>query len=83
MKFINIYNTDGTNNSLLNVDFIAKIDNGVPPVEIKNEKFYQIEYFLGHRFEEAYIKEKDYLELTTTQVKVKEVKNLENKENKK
>lgn len=84
MKFINIYNADGTNNSLLNVEFIAKIDNGVPPVEIKNEKFYQIEYFLGYRFEEAHIKEKDYLELTSAQVKVKpEAKKEENKENKK
>lgn len=71
MKFINLCNADGTHNSLLNVDFIAKIDDGVKPMEINGEKFYQIEYFLGHRFEEAYIKEKDYLELTSAQTKVK------------
>ena len=64
MKFIQVFNEDGSNNSLLNVDFIAKINNGVKPLEIKGNKFYQIEYSLGYRYEEAYISEKDYLELT-------------------
>ena len=83
MKFINLCNADGTHNSLLNVDFIAKIDDGVKPNEVNGEKFYQIEYSIGFRLEEGFISEKDYLELTTTQIKVKETKKEENKENKK
>lgn len=65
MGFIKIYNEDGSYNSLLNVNFIAKIDDGVPFKDIKGKKYYQIEYSLGYRFEEALIMEEDYKQLTT------------------
>lgn len=65
MEFIKIYNEDGSYNSLLNVNFIAKIDDGVAVKQIKEKKFYQIEYSLGYRFEEALIMEDDYKKLTT------------------
>lgn len=66
MKFIKIYNDDFTYNSLLNTRYIFKINDNNISLNLKNnEKYYQIEYYLGYRVEYAFITENDYLELTT------------------
>ena len=62
LEFIEIYNLDGTYNSLLNINFIVKIKNSSITMNLNNnKKFYIIEYLDSN---EALIKEKDYLRLT-------------------
>ena len=63
MKFIKIYNTDNTYNSLLNIDYIIKIKDSERVLSLKDKKNYvPIEYYING-IAEALISEKDLKEI--------------------
>lgn len=69
--FIKNYNSDGSYNSLLNVNYIVRIY----PIEIKVNKqvYIKIDYLSNDCFE-GYIKKEDYLKLIGEEIKKNENK---------